>query len=360
MATISLCMIIRNEEDVLARCLDSIKDLVDEIIIVDTGSSDTSIEIAKRYSDKVFSYSWIDDFSDARNYAFSFATKDYCMWMDADDVMVEKDRSAFLKLKQTLHPDVDVVMMKYHTAFDEQGNPTFSYYRERLLKREKNFRWAGVIHEAIAPSGNVIYEDIAITHKKNKVSDPDRNLTIFENLLQQGKSLSPREQFYFARELYYHQRYHEAIQQFTLFLNSQKGWLENIIDACRLRASCFYALGNTQAALASLLESFQYDTPRAETLCDVGKHFMDIQQFHIAIYWYQLALQCERNDESGAFIQPDCYDFIPYLQLCVCHDRLQETQMAFAYNERAALCKPDNPIVIQNRKYFRKALHLTK
>ena len=78
MITISLCMIVKNEEKHLARCLDHIANLVDEIIIVDTGSTDQTLEIASKYTSKIYTHPWIDDFSDARNYAFSKASMDYC------------------------------------------------------------------------------------------------------------------------------------------------------------------------------------------------------------------------------------------------------------------------------------------
>lgn len=353
MSTISLAMIVKNEEDVLARCLDSVQSIVDEIIIVDTGSSDQTIAIAKRYSDKVFSYAWKDDFADARNYAFSLATMEYTMWLDADDVIPEKEAQKLLELKKSLSSETDLVMMKYHTGFDAQGHPNFTYYRERLMKTSQHYRWEGVIHEAITPRGNLLYSDIAIVHKKVKPTDPDRNLHVFEQLIHKGQLLSPREQYYYARELYYHQRYHDAIQQFTLFLNGHKGWVENCIDACRLKSECQKMIGRTEDALHSLFQSFLYDVPRAETLCAIGAIFVEQQQYHLAIYWYEQALKCKRNDESGAFIQPDCYDYIPYLQLCVCYDRLQEKELAFAYNERAAICKSDDPIVLKNRAYFR-------
>jgi Glycosyltransferases involved in cell wall biogenesis len=74
MVTISLCMIVKNEEAVLRRCLDSVKETVDEIIIVDTGSVDKTKEIAAEYTPKVYDFVWIDDFSAARNEAFSKAT----------------------------------------------------------------------------------------------------------------------------------------------------------------------------------------------------------------------------------------------------------------------------------------------
>ena len=74
MITISLCMIVKNEEKILERCLDSIADLVDEIIIADTGSADGTREIAARYTEHVYDFPWVDDFSAARNFVFSKAT----------------------------------------------------------------------------------------------------------------------------------------------------------------------------------------------------------------------------------------------------------------------------------------------
>lgn len=85
-------MIVKNEERHIARCLDSVAGLVDEIIIVDTGSTDRTVEIASNYTSKIFSYQWKDDFSDARNYSFSKASMDYCMWMDADDILEEEEK----------------------------------------------------------------------------------------------------------------------------------------------------------------------------------------------------------------------------------------------------------------------------
>ena len=117
------------------------------------------------------------------------------MWLDADDVILQEDQEQLVELKQRLQPEVSIVMMKYHTAFDDKGNPTFSYYRERLMNRRMQHRWSGVIHEVIPLTGMVQYEDIAITHQKLHINDPDRNLRIFEKLLAQGKQLDAREQF---------------------------------------------------------------------------------------------------------------------------------------------------------------------
>lgn len=92
MITISLCMIVKNEEDVLERCLRSAEGVADEIIIADTGSTDQTKEIARRCGAKVYDFVWKDDFAAARNFAFSKATCDYLFWLDADDVVPEQTR----------------------------------------------------------------------------------------------------------------------------------------------------------------------------------------------------------------------------------------------------------------------------
>lgn len=352
MITISLCMIVKNEEEVLARCLNSASDLMDEIIIVDTGSTDKTVEIARQYTDNVYSFAWIDDFAAARNFSFSKATMQYCMWLDADDILEENARENLRELKETLSDSVDVVMMKYHVSFDESGNPLFSYYRERLMKNCSAYRWAGAVHEAITPCGEIIYSDIAVSHKKIGSGDPDRNLRIFEKLIARGDVLQPREQFYYARELYYHKRYEEAEQAFEIFLSMPGGWVENRIEACRFLAYCRRESGQDELALDALLRSLNYDAPRAEVCCDIGRYFMDKQMYCTAIFWYETALARERKDSSGGFVLPDCYGFIPCMQLCVCYDRIGERKQAQQYNEMAGRIKPNASEYLYNKQYF--------
>ena len=112
MIQISCCMIVKNEEKILARCLESIADLMDEIIIVDTGSDDRTKEIAAGYTDKIYDFEWVDDFSAARNFAFSKATKDYIYSADADEVVDEENRQRFRELKQIILPEIDIVQKK--------------------------------------------------------------------------------------------------------------------------------------------------------------------------------------------------------------------------------------------------------
>ena len=112
LVTVSVCMIVKDEEMVLARCLETVKSWVDEMIIVDTGSTDGTKEIARRYTDRVYDFAWRDDFAAARNFTFSKARCDYCMWLDADDVILPEDQVGFVRLKETLDKTTDIVMRK--------------------------------------------------------------------------------------------------------------------------------------------------------------------------------------------------------------------------------------------------------
>lgn len=352
MVTVSLCMIVKDEEDVLARCLESVAGLVDEIIIVDTGSTDRTRRIAERFTSRVYDFDWTDDFAAARNYAFSLAEKEYCMWLDADDVILEEDSAAFMQLKKTLDPAVCVVMAKYNTGFDEHGNVTFSYFRERLIKNHMGMQWEGAVHEAVTPVGQVAYGNFAVTHRKLHPSDPDRNLRIYKKQLAQGVELEPRQQFYYGRELYYHQRYEEAVRVFEQFLDEGRGWVENNIDACCHCSYCYRQMGKPEKSLQALLRSFAYDRPRAEVCCELGHWFFGKNELRTAAYWYSLALTCTRNDSRGGFVSPDCYGYLPCIQLCVCYSRMGNMERARQMNELAAAFKPDAAAVLHNREFF--------
>ena len=348
MATISLCMIVRDEAPVLGRCLASICKAVDEIILVDTGSLDRTREIAADFTDKIYDFPWVDDFAAARNFAFSKAQGDYQMWLDADDVVPPESADALLHLKE--HLTADVVMMPYQVAFDPAGNPTLTYYRERLLRRACGFRWEGAVHEAITPAGEILYAEIPIEHRKLHVNDPDRNLRIFGQLLANGTSLSARERFYYSRELYYHERYADAAQSFRLFLDSD-GWVEDKIQACLLLSKCEQHLGNADAARLALCRSFLMDVPRAEICCEIGRLCMEQSCWEQAIFWYTAAIHAPFP--ADGFQDGDCHDYIPYLQLCVCYDRLGNLPKAQAYNDKAGRIRPGDASVLANRAYFR-------
>ena len=350
--TLSLCMIVRDEEAVLARCLESVKDAFDEIILADTGSRDRTKEIAAAYTDKIYDFPWEDDFSAARNFAADRSSGEYWMWLDADDVLSPEACAKLKKLKQMLDPETDIVMMPYGTAFDEQGRPAFTYYRERILKNIPEYRFQGRVHEAVVLFGKIRKAEILVEHRPEGKKRRDRNLRIYEKMKAEGKAFTSRELYYYGRELLEHGSCEEAERVLSEFLRRPDGWVEDRIAATRCRSECFRRMGCEKKAAEALLEAFLYESPRAETCCALGDYFMKKEMYRPAAWWFEQALSSEKQEDSGAFICQDCYGYLPAINLCVCYDRLGDLQRAAYFNEMAGVWKPEDPSYLKNREYF--------
>ena len=115
-------------------------------------------------------------------------------------------------------------------------------------------------------------------------------------------------------------------------------------------SSCLPRAHRQRAAMR--FRSFTMDVPRAETCCEIGAGFMEAQNYRSAAYWYERAMSCKPDTRSGAFVQPECYDYVPLLQLCVCFDRMGDSDRAQAFNERVGKRWPEDPSYLYNKAYF--------
>ena len=144
--SISLCMIVKNEAPLLPRCLESIKDHVEEIIVVDTGSTDNTVDIAKSYGATVYHHPWEEDFSKHRNQSISYAHGDWILIMDADEKLRpgdgEKIRAAISK------PEIDSVMMVVVNFFN-QGTGRSLINQVRLFKKIPEIFYTGIVHNQL-------------------------------------------------------------------------------------------------------------------------------------------------------------------------------------------------------------------
>ncbi|WP_110954018.1 glycosyltransferase family 2 protein [Anaerosinus massiliensis] len=350
--TISLCMIVKNEEATIERCLGSVAKAMDEIIIVDTGSTDTTKEIVRQFTNTIYDFTWIDDFAAARNFAFQQATQEYILWLDADDVMLTDDLEKLLTFKQSADKTVDAYTMNYNLSFDTNGNVASKLRRNRLVKRTNHFQWIGAVHEYLAVGGKIVNLDISVTHKKEKSDTYDRNLKIYENRLANGEEFSPRDLYYYANELNDHQRYEEAIVYYKKALATKACWIEDNIAICGKLADCYSALGDDENKLNYTYRSFNYDTPRAEFCCRIGYHFLSLKQYQQAIFWYTLATNLQKPKDSLALLNNSCWTWLPHLQLCVCYANIGEVPLAIQHNKIAEAYVPDHPSILHNNKYF--------
>ncbi|ASV68548.1 MULTISPECIES: glycosyltransferase family 2 protein [Cytobacillus] len=357
MITISLCMIVRNEEEVLAECLKSVSDLCDEIIIVDTGSTDETEKIAKEFTEHLFHYEWTDDFAAARNYAFEQATQDYILWLDADDILLPDDRQKMKDLKGALSFDVDAVAMLYHLAFDEENKPTFSSRRHRLVKRDRHFKWHGPVHEYLEVGGHIIESDIAIKHNKSRKQthheQSDRNIKIYEKRVEKGEEFSPRDLFYFANELKDHARFENAISYYAQFLQSKKGWVEDEIRACLSIAECYKHLNIEESELEALILTMKFDTPRPEAACKIGDIYKEKNDFNKAIFWYQLATTLKEPTHFN-FKDESYTTWYPHIQLCYCYWQNGNENQSYFHHCKAKEYRPNDSRVNHNELFFKE------
>lgn len=251
--TISLCMIVKNEAEHLSRCLESIKDLVEEIIIVDTGSTDSTVKIAKVYGAKVFYRPWTGNFSEARNFALKHAIGDWILSLDADEELKKED--THLVKEAIKNDEIDGIQCVIHSTSKYTSALTKSYFM-RLFRNNRRIYYEGAIHERPIITGKTIPSNIRIIHHgyaldRNKMTAKlDAYIQLLQKQLKEEPD-NPTVHFYLAKT-YYLLGYHEfALREGKEVLRLLP---DNIIkmrpelEIYLILACTLFELGNPQAA----------------------------------------------------------------------------------------------------------------
>ena len=350
MKEISLCMIVKNEEKVIERCLDSISDIVDEIIIVDTGSTDKTKSIVYQYTDKIYDFEWVNDFAKARNYSFSKATKDYILWLDADDVILQEDRKKLKKLKKSMNGTVDVYTMIYNYSQDENGTPIIVQRRERIVKRENNYQWISPIHEVIVPTGNIVDTDIVVTHEKHEIKDVNRNLRIFEQMIKNHVEFDDRQEYCYAKELYFLQQIPEAIKQYNQYINKyikEYDKRKDLLYSALIELSdCYKRTANEEKEWETLLLILQNQIPGKECLNRIADIFFRKKKYKEAIFWFENALKIEDTVDSSY------QNYYSNICIGVCYYWIGNIKKAYEYNEKAGIINKNDETYLKNKQIY--------
>ena len=219
-STISACMIVKNEEAFLSQCLESIKDVVDEIIVVDTGSTDNTREIALQMGAKVFEFPWTNDFSAARNESIRRATGHYILWLDADDRIDPEETEKLRQIKSQLRPYRTKAYYFIVQSHALQEGVT-SFYQMRLFPKKPGVLFEGRVHEQVAFSLQrlrIPFEYLPMRIRHTGYNDPttikrkfERNWAILEADIEKNPN-NLISRYYGARTLGGLGRYQEAIE----------------------------------------------------------------------------------------------------------------------------------------------------
>ncbi len=220
---ISAVLIMKNEEVMLPRVLESIKG-VDEIILCDTGSIDNTVEVAEKYVGKgnVKFFQWNDSFCEARNYAKSFATGDWILSIDCDEVL---DNLPRLRIAAAEAEKREQLAVNVSMVAEDHTSQTFEF--PRLFKNDKRVWWEGAVHNHISVAGVDMADEngvplvkIVYGYSPAHHLDKDRAMRILEKEVK--RTGNAREMFYLAREYYYRGMWDEAIQMFGRYVQKSQ------------------------------------------------------------------------------------------------------------------------------------------
>ncbi len=341
MITLSLAMIVRNEGATIERALNCAKLFADEMIVVDTGSTDDTVAKAKAMGAKVRHFAWIDDFAAARNYAFAQCAMDWIFWLDGDDLISPEDQHRILDLKRNvLDDDLQAIYLRY-------VYPPFRQWRERMARRtlfvENKLRWTSPVHEFIdgIDGGKAKYFDaISIVHDTppdRHGLKKDRNISILRRHFANGAA-DDRSLFIHAVECLHSLLKDEGEQVLDRFF-AQVRIPEYRYEICSKMYNFYMHFGEPQRALEALSRAIAEDPSRAEAYYKLGRHLSDkADRPEAAIPLLTLASMI-RMPNAGT-LEVEAYASGPWEALCRAHFRLENIEAARRLASQALERKP--------------------
>lgn len=247
---LSLALVVKNEEAMLERCLESVKDVVDEIVVTDTGSTDKTVQIAKKYTDKVHYFEWIDDFSAAYNYCISKTSGNYILKWDADFVLKPSSRKALLELKESGFAGANHISVILQNIEVDTGLPSSTAPRELIFKKI-DFMYLSPVHMYLSPQKGVKKTSII---DRNIVVDHYKDLEVKEFRLSQSYQIIQKAleldsdsaylSYHMILGYMYSGEYVEALQSIEKFLITWPDYLpERVLVVLQYRFECLLQLG---------------------------------------------------------------------------------------------------------------------
>ena len=305
--TLSLCMIVRDEEKRLGRCLDSVKNLADEIVIVDTGSRDKTVEVAQKYDAKIGYFEWCDDFAAARNKSIELASSDWILWLDADDILPEESHKP---IRNAIDQDKN---QAYFFILDDRGYEEVSCLQLRLFPNLPGVHFQMPVHEQVSPSLEslglqMIQTEIRVQHTGYTTPEvvaakKDRYLKIMEKWIEKHPE-DYMERSHVALTYYSVGRLAEAEEVYRIILEetdcyADRNWI--------VYTTALLFLGRTYIKMDRLDEALEY-LKKAE---EVDSKYM-LTQLSLAEVYAKL-LKPKQVIEHGtvALSQGDQHTFFP-------------------------------------------------
>ena len=291
-AKISLCVIAKNEEQNIRRCLDSVKKAVDEIIVVDTGSTDDTASIALACGAKVYHFPWNGNFSDARNASLDHAGGDWVLYLDADEELAGEESRGGLR-RAVKDDSVEGYFLKIINYLGAEGHiESHQDVVFRLFRNRREYRFQGAIHEQVAEAikeKNVsavfrLAEGVLINHYGYLDSSVDsrdkinRNLGIIAKEMEREPG-SRELRFYCGVELYRAGRYIEAARELSVAAEGIDVDTIYLPKLVRYIIMAYQAAGEPEKALRTALGSMDFFPYYADLYYYAGRMYMELKNY---------------------------------------------------------------------------------
>ncbi len=321
--TISVCLIVKNEENMLPNCLQSVKDIAHEIIVVDTGSTDKTKEIARKHTDKIFDFTWNDDFASARNEYLNHAAGDWIFAIDADEVLAKDDQERIQEIVEGVSPQVvacKLVLRNYTNdaraaGWRPRGDDAYSESAEvsgwwevskiRLFRNKKGLRYSGRIHENLTeslPVGSKVLETAVPIHHYGKLyDDAQRRNEQKKEMYERLEKLKVEEKggfysyFELGRQYVHNGKLSEAVEALNQSIQCRGDYFESWF----LLGSVLLMQENMEEARKALEKAKVLHSGYAPVYANLGIVYAQQKNFPLAMGAFQQALALNNKDATS-------------------------------------------------------------
>lgn len=314
---LSLCMIVKNEEQNLKNCLSKVKLLVDEIIIVDTGSTDNTKIIASDFTDKIYDFKWCNDFSIARNFSISKATNDWVLILDGDEFVENFDKQSILDFINLEDSMKTVGRIKRINIIEDSSGIKKGAEKISRLFNKKYFHYEGTIHEQVTPIEKELqktkFVNITINHigytkeELNRTNKLDRNIYLLNKAVK-NNSEDPYLYYQLGKSYYMLKDYTKSCEYFekalSFSLDYRSEYVEDLIETYG------YALINSgKFNEAMKIEEYrEYYNDNADYNFLMGIIYMNNAKFNLAVQTFLKCTENETGNIEGINTYLPCYN----------------------------------------------------
>lgn len=367
MGTVGLALISKNEEATLPTLLSSIEGAFDRVVLLDTGSTDRTVEIFQEWaqeapqtgvSTEVGTFEWVEDFAAARTAAEALLQREpveFVCWADCDDELV--GASNLRMLCEHCPAEAVALVADYAYAHDESGNCVCTLKRERVV-RAGHGTWTGRVHEAQLLDGPTVPIDPAHclwVHRKPMTdahASSDRNLRILQAWNDEEPD-NPRVLAYLGTELAAQGKTADAVQWFDRYLSIDSGWPEERAQVHRKLAGCLIGLGDFDRAQEVALRGLLVVPGWADNYLSLAQSMYLQGRHREAIFWAHETLRLGQPD-TLLILNPLDYVVEPRYVLCACHTALGEWMEAVQHGEQALQVVPYHGLLAQGVAYAKR------